>query len=230
MDSIGIPNQIDTATLAENFRLNGYAYIEQCISSSLVYFLYQHMLIHAQSPETQQGDGQVANAPVNYGAPLFDCLLESLRPTVETITSKKLWPTYSYSRLYAQGDSLSKHTDRTACSYSATLTLGYDLEAIRSKKPDYLWPIYMNNKAFFCQPGDLVIYEGCNITHWREPFEGQQQGQVFLHYIDKTMPYAKYCKYDSRPMLGLPESSREESKLGMVSVIAERMKAHARRK
>jgi hypothetical protein len=32
------------------------------------------------------------------------------------------------------------------------------------------------------KPGDMLIYSGCELEHWREPFEGNVCGQVFLHY------------------------------------------------
>jgi hypothetical protein len=32
------------------------------------------------------------------------------------------------------------------------------------------------------KPGDMLIYSGCELEHWRKPFEGNLCGQVFLHY------------------------------------------------
>jgi hypothetical protein len=33
------------------------------------------------------------------------------------------------------------------------------------------------------QPGDAVIYLGDKIEHWREPFGGENFGQLFLNYV-----------------------------------------------
>jgi hypothetical protein len=49
-----------------------------------------------------------------------------------------------------------------------------------------------------CEPGDMVVYRGIEIEHWREPFdaeEGSYQVQVFLHYVDANGGL-KHLKYD----------------------------------
>ena len=54
------------------------------------------------------------------------------------------------------------------------------------------------------KPGDMIIYSGCELEHWREPFEGKLCGQVFLHYNHANGQFAKDNLYDKRPMLGIP--------------------------
>jgi hypothetical protein len=34
------------------------------------------------------------------------------------------------------------------------------------------------------QPGDAVIYLGCELEHYREEFKGDWCAQVFIHYVD----------------------------------------------
>ena len=34
--------------------------------------------------------------------------------------------------------------------------------------------------------GDMLVYSGCELEHWRESFEGDSCGQVFLHYNDMS--------------------------------------------
>jgi len=59
-----------------------------------------------------------------------------------------------------------------------------------------------NGIPIFMKPGDMIIYRGCDIEHWREPFKGLNHAQVFLHFNeiqgDNCIPF------DNRPMLGLP--------------------------
>lgn len=50
----------------------------------------------------------------------------------------------------------------------------------------------------------MLIYKGCELEHWREPFQGYDCGQVFMHYNDEDGPFADKNKWDGRPMLGLP--------------------------
>ena len=40
--------------------------------------------------------------------------------------------------------------------------------------------------------GDMLIYEGCKLEHWREPFEGDNCGQVFLHYNNVNGQFKEY--------------------------------------
>ena len=52
--------------------------------------------------------------------------------------------------------------------------------------------------------GDMLVYSGCELEHWREPFEGNTCAQVFLHYNHLNGPFSKQNRFDKRPMLGVP--------------------------
>jgi predicted 2-oxoglutarate/Fe(II)-dependent dioxygenase YbiX len=149
---------------------------------------------------TFRGDSQSPVSYSRYGAVFNDSLMLSLQPVIEKATGKKLLPTYTYSRIYYQGSTLEPHRDRPSCEYSATLCIENDPEP---------WPIYMGGTKVVLEPGDLVVYEGCNIEHWREPYTGLKQVQVFLHYVDANGPY-KDNKYDGRPVLGISKDEAKE--------------------
>ena len=53
-------------------------------------------------------------------------------------------------------------------------------------------------------PGDMLLYSGCDLEHWREEFRGNNCGQVFLHYNRKGSKLAKENEFDKRPFIGLP--------------------------
>jgi hypothetical protein len=59
--------------------------------------------------------------------------------------------------------------------------------------------------SFDLYPGDILIYRGDKLEHWRERFKGNTCVQVFLHYNDLNGPYKDSLKYDSRPFLGIPK-------------------------
>lgn len=124
-------------------------------------------------------------------------LLESLVPRIEQITQRPLFPTYSYFRVYKNGDALGRHTDRPACEFSVSLNLGYGAPAS--------WPIWIQGplgaSSIAMEPGDAVVYRGIECPHWRETFEGDFVAQVFLHYVDQHGPHAEW-KFDKRPRLG----------------------------
>jgi len=50
----------------------------------------------------------------------------------------------------------------------------------------------------------MLAYSGCDLEHWREPFEGNDCGQVFLHYNNKKGRFNQDNAFDNRPMIGLP--------------------------
>ncbi len=109
----------------------------------------------------------------------METLLQKVKPVMEKHTKLKLSETYSYARIYKKGDVLARHKDRYSCEISTTLNLGGDP-----------WPIYLDPTGkqgqagikLTLDPGDMLIYSGCDLEHWREEFTGKDCGQVFLHY------------------------------------------------
>ena len=146
-------------------------------------------------------DRQVPNTYSHYSDTVMETLLQEVKPVMEKHTDLKLSPTYSYARIYKKGDILARHKDRYSCEVSTTLNLGGES-----------WPIYLDPTGKEGQagikvdlkPGDMLIYSGCDLQHWREPFEGKDCAQVFLHYNNLKGKNAKDNLYDKRPMLGLP--------------------------
>lgn len=142
---------------------------------------FTHVLLR-KSDTKGYGDSQIPNAKAVIEHELmFETLLEYLWPTIEQIIGEELLPTYSYSRLYSNGDILEKHVDRPACEVSVTLQLG--------RSDPYSWPIYMGDKKFELNEGEAVIYSGCDVPHWRDVCNGPKNyysGQVFLHYVRKN--------------------------------------------
>jgi hypothetical protein len=120
---------------------------------------------------------------------------------MEKESGLKLTETYSYARIYKKGDELKKHKDRYSCEISTTLNLGGDDWSI------FLEPSGEEGKEGIevkLEAGDMLMYRGCELEHWRKPFEGKDCGQVFLHYNDNNGKDAKTNKFDGRPMIGLP--------------------------
>ena len=126
-------------------------------------------------------------------------LLPFIKEKVEKEVRSKLVENYTYARLYKRYDTLVKHKDRISCEISGTIMLGGDQ-----------WPIFLKNKKTIkvdLNPGDLLLYKGCKLEHWRDPFEGMLCAQVFLHYNVKTDETAK-TKFDGRAMLGIPHETK----------------------
>ena len=158
-------------------------------------------------------DRQVPNSYAKYGDRLMETLLVKTIDVMQKKTGLKLVPTYSYTRLYRNGNILQRHKDRPSCEISTTLNLGGD------NWPIFIDPTGSNNVIdeyreihkpgapkgvkVNLKPGDMLIYSGCELEHWREPFKGDLCGQVFLHYNHADGQFAKSNLYDKRPMLGI---------------------------
>ena len=200
-----------------SFKKNKYKVLREAISPELSEFIYSYFLNKRTAARflfdqkylspfaTEFGiwnDDQVPNTYSHYSDTAMETLLGMLNKKMDKETGLKLIPTYSYARIYKNGDVLARHKDRYSCEVSTTLNLGGDP-----------WPIYLDPTGKKGQagvkvelkPGDMLIYSGCDLEHWREAFQGKDCAQVFLHYNNTKAKDSKKNKFDTRPMLGLPQ-------------------------
>ena len=142
-------------------------------------------------------DIEIGNHLQQYAYVPFECLMLEIQPIIEQICDKKLYPTYSLVRIYQKGNKLIKHTDRPSCEYSVTACID-NIGGSWS-----IWVTGYNGEDYevFLEPGDVLVYKGCDLVHWRDVFEGQEQMQCFMHYVAVDGPNAKY-KWDLRNSLG----------------------------
>jgi len=199
-----------------NFKKQKYLIIKKAISTDMANFIYGYFSFKRRvakkffeekyiSPFTTEwgvwNDEQVPNTYSHYADIVMETLLERVRPKIEKETKLKLIPTYSYARLYKTGDVLKRHKDRFSCEISATMFLGGESWEL------YIEPSGQENKKgikILQKPGDILIYSGCELEHWRETFKGKNCCQVFLHYNKAGSTQAKKNKFDRREFLGLP--------------------------
>ena len=193
------------------FKEKGYVHLKDFLHKDSCKELTRELKKLVDQKKTVK-DEQCPKSEAIHGTVTFDKLLEDLTPHFELASGLKLFPTYSYARLYnSQDEELKLHRDRPACEISATLTLDFEGD---------VWPIYMganedksNATEVKMNIGDAVLYRGCDIYHWREPYkEGKWQAQVFLHYVDQNGPHAEW-KYDKRESLGLSKTASEHTDL-----------------
>ncbi len=196
--------------------INNYSVLRKVISKELCDFLYEYLKIRRQGLEIMlgnrlispfvdywgsMGDGQVPDTFNCYGDPAMDCLLPKLKSTMEKETNLTLVENYTYARLYKNGDVLKRHKDRFSCEISTTLYLG-----------GTPWPIYLDPTGKEDQEGtrvdlgigDMLIYKGEKLEHWRYPLHGQDCAQVFLHYNNIERENATQNRFDGRECLGIP--------------------------
>jgi len=192
MDATTLPG----TTQHETFRRDGYVRVRQLLNESLSSYLWSYVRRRAESGTLDVGDAAVAGARVQWADPAFEALLDWIQPAIEDVTGRTLHPTYSYFRVYGNGDELPAHHDRESCEISVSVNLGQD--------PPDPWPLwiagYTSTVAVPMHPGDAVVYRGIDCQHWRDRYEGTQLAQLFLHYVDRDGPYAAF-KFDGRKSL-----------------------------
>ena len=181
-------------------------------------YMYDNNIIYPTGLYGFKGDTQCPETYSHYADPVMETLLMKMLPVMKKETGLDLLPTYSYARAYEKGAILKRHKDRPSCEISTTLNLGGDP-----------WPIYIDGTGannvineteniikpnapegakVLLEVGDMLVYKGCDLEHWREPFEGDICGQVFLHYNHVNGPFANKNRFDGRPMLGLPSFAK----------------------
>ena len=210
------------------FKEKKYTVIKNVISYELANFAFNYLLLKREAVKWMQDnnyiskftpgfgtweDKQIPNTYSIYGDTFMETLMMKVLPVMQQHTEMNLIPCYTYTRIYKKGDILKRHSDRPSCEISTTLHL--------CGKP---WPIFLDptgqktvidEEKQIHKPnapkgisidldiGDMLVYSGCDLEHWREPFEGNLCVQVFLHYNHADGKFAEKNKFDRRPMLGI---------------------------
>ena len=213
-----------------SFKTKKYQVIRAALSKELSNFIFNYMMLQRDAVDFMvknnklnpynpfigtREDKQVPGAYSKYADWVMETLLMYMIPIMKAKTGLNLIPTYSYTRIYEKGHILKRHKDRPSCEISTTLHLGGDA-----------WPIFLDPSGqnfvideyknihkplapkgvqVDLKVGDMLIYSGCDLEHWREPFQGNICSQVFLHYNHANGPYAKTNLFDKRPILGIPK-------------------------
>jgi alkylated DNA repair dioxygenase AlkB len=166
-----------------NFKL-----IEGMLKGELLDFLGVYAYSKADSPnaiptvETHgYVDDQVPNTPAWNDDIAMQILLNYFLHDMKEYTGVDIVPTYSYLRVYKNGDVLKPHIDKEACEYSVSITL-------KREGKDDIWPLCLETDKKYkvlLEEGDGLVYKGIENSHWRDRFEGERLAQVFLHYIKR---------------------------------------------
>ena len=218
------------------FKKNKYQLIKKAVSYEVVNFIFNYFLLKREAVNYMYKnniivdnissklfgtwkDPLVQNVYSNYADFAMETLLITVMPIINKETNLDLIPTYSYARVYEKGSILKRHKDRPSCEISTTLNLGGDPWAIYlepnasqgdvDEKTGNYKPSKAKGVKVMLEPGDMLVYSGSELEHWREEFTGNICAQVFLHYNTLKGQFKDNNLYDKRPMLGLPFQLRK---------------------
>ena len=158
---------------------NNYLYIPNFISKEEANSLASELIEYSKLPNNLMvNDIQAPKSLAIYNYLPFVKLLVKKIPNISEILQEDALPTYTYARIYSNGEVLKRHRDRPACEISITLNL----------KKDNEWPIWFQKPngeeiSLELNQGDAVMYLGETADHWRNAYQGQEHVQVFLHYV-----------------------------------------------
>jgi len=145
-----------------------------------------------------------------YEYPPMISFLWGLTPAMRDLAGCELLPTYSYFRLYREGDICRVHSDRYACEHSLSLTLDYSdgvpwplevgserVEPSAKVEADFGEELYASLEM---RPGDAVLYQGVHHRHGRvAPNPNGWSAHLFLHWVDRNGPYREHAFDGSGP-------------------------------
>ena len=139
-------------------------------------------------PVEQQVEGSLSR----YNHPKFKSAHYEIKNRIESIIGKKLLLTYCYDRFYFDNQELKVHVDRPACEISVTLHISSNPTGVE-------WPFFVTSarnqiQSAVLNPGDAILYKGCERPHWRERIirpknkwfskkENFWYHQIFFHYV-----------------------------------------------
>ena len=207
-----------------------YQVIKKAISYELANFAFNYFLLKRDAvawmhknnyiSEFTPGfgtwkDKQIPNTFSCYSDMFMETLMMKVMPIMQERTEMTLVPCYTYARIYKKGDKLKRHSDRPSCEISTTLHLGGDpwtifldptgQKTVINEEKQIHKPNAPKGIPLTLEVGDMLVYSGCDLEHWREPFEGEHCAQVFLHYNNIDGPFGTQNKFDKRPLLGVPK-------------------------
>ena len=192
-------------------------FIKEFLPKQILNLAYTYSILKYSNKKKFQLDLQTGSLVHEHSDYLMETLLDMSTPVVEQNVGKKLFPTYSFFRVYDKGSDLKVHVDRPSCEYTVALCIGSDpmdkpYEIFLGEKDENSDYKYFNeddkkfnryriDHKFSMMPSNAIIFKGMEKIHWREYCNHDHFITVFLHYVDQDGSYKEY-KFDKREMLG----------------------------
>lgn len=197
-------------------------FIKEFLPQQILNLTYSYSVIKYANQKNFNLDTQTNSLISEHSDYLMETLLDISTPVIEKNVNKKLFPTYSFFRIYDKGSSLPIHVDRHSCEYTVALCLGADpidkpyeiFIGEEDNNSDYkffddngVYNRYRIDHKFPMFPNNALIFKGMDKIHWREYCTHDHFITVFLHYVDQEGPYKEF-KYDKRDFLGIKKEMR----------------------
>jgi len=197
--------RIENMTEQEHFSKYGYVIVRNMISEELTKFIadeftmvrdvYHHVNNVPLEDTTRFGDSTVKHAFCYYAPLCFEILYPRIMPRCEAILNKKLFPSFSYARILYKDAKMEKHVDRASTTINTTIIFENDPEPYDF----WLTDLEDNDVALKLNAGDMCLFDGGKLNHWRDTYTGNKCIQASLGFANEEINM-----YDGRKMLGAP--------------------------
>lgn len=152
-----------------------------------------------------RNENQVPGSSSRIKYPPYKKLYYEAKEKVENILGRKLYTTYYLDRIYYPNQQLYKHLDRDACEISVSIHLSSNLKEnwpfkletrtwYTNKKMKELWKEGEEVEILF-NPGDAIIYMGCEVPHWRDPLKSRHNKLSRIFKKDDTYYHQLFFYY-----------------------------------
>jgi len=205
-------NKTFSWTYNQEFEKNGFFVIRKLCDPSLLYSevpdedmkgklsVYDNKLKRYYVGEELQVPGSISR----HNFPQYLDFHNECKLVIENFIGRKLYKTYFYDRFYFENQELKPHIDREQCEISCSYHISSNLKKLWHMK---LLTPYGEEKSIDLNPGDAVIYKGCEITHWRNPLPSRYNKfqkifikkddtyyhQAFFHYVLQDGNYIQFA-------------------------------------
>lgn len=192
--------------IASEFSEHRYCVLRNMLPPHALNLVFQATLLNREHTGYMLWDERTKSYG-RYCDAMGEALLLMVQQPLQRRIGRPLIPCYSYLRCYTPESVLPRHVDRPSCEISVTLPVGQWQAPLK-------WPIWLESggqdRAIDLAEGDLLVYRGAEVPHWREPLEKGLWVQLFLHYVDAEGDYTEYAM-DQRDRIGpvdLPVNDR----------------------
>ena len=194
-------------------------FIENFFPEEILKVTYSYLVMKTAATKEFTYESSSNTIASYYADSLCETLLDMSTPVVEQNVNKKLYPTYSFARIYDKGSHLPIHVDRGSCEYTVAICIGsqpsdvpYSIHIGKQNKNSTYHYVDQENEevkleiehTFSMSTNNALIFQGLENLHWREKCVHDHFITVFLHYVDKEGEFTAH-KYDGRELLGISD-------------------------
>ena len=197
-EQLQFQEQINTGTAGtrnEKFDKDGYLVVKELWDPEELYYplpeirgqlhYWDKNPEHFNHTEVEQ---QVEGSLARYWHPQYRTIHSQIRLKLEKFIGRKLYNTYYYDRFYFPGQELTRHADRDACEISVSVHISTNLKGEDAKWPFWIKTPSGEERSVSLEPGDGLLYKGCERPHWRDPMPGTRKRDI-IPFLKKRNPY-----------------------------------------